>query len=242
MSSAQILWDNWSKYDDLDSVKRSGFFKIRAYGFGKEAKIMMKKYHTESVLIHSGRTAMLFSDMMDLYPAYFKDIDKYTALKIALNHDVGELKVGDVCDDGRIEHETKKDPEWSSIVEHYSHFPEETYIKSKNMHRQFEEANTFLGQSIKMADKLDFIAKLIKMQSQGYYLNNEKYYSQSDWRLADEIESYEFIDIVANHLRHLMMRYHYDQRLAMIATQFLSCGLKTIDRPFFEWWPIRQLY
>ena len=238
MSSAQILWDNWSKYDDLDSVMRQGFLKIRAYGYGHEKDAQISKYHAESTLIHSGRSAMLFSDMMDLWPNYFESIDKYTALKVSLNHDIGENVVGDICDDGRAEHEHKKDPEWEAVIEHYSSFREKTYLDCKETHRQFENANTFLGQSIRLADKLDFLAKLIKMESQGYNLDNRRHYSESDLILAKEINCYRFIDIVGNHLRHLMLDYNFDRRLVQIAIQFITCGLRTIDRPFFRWWRV----
>lgn len=236
MSNAQILWDNWNKYDDLDNVMRQGFLKIRAYGFGGEKQNQIQKYHVESTLVHSGRSAMLFSDMMDLWPSYFEGIDKYTALKVALNHDVGELVVGDVCDDGRKEHEEKKDSEWEAIIDHYYRLREKSYLDCKEIHRQFEDADTFLGQSIKLADKLDFLAKLIKMESQGYDLNNKEFYSKNDLELAKEINCHRFVDIVGNHLRHLMLDYNFDQRLVQIAIQFLTCGLRTIDRPFFKWW------
>ena len=99
MSSAQILWENWNRYDGLESIYRQGFLKAKVYGYGDEAKSMIDKYHTESVLSHSGRAAMLLSDMMDLWPSYFKEVDKYLVLKTMLNHDIGELVVGDVCDD-----------------------------------------------------------------------------------------------------------------------------------------------
>ncbi|MBQ6410122.1 HD domain-containing protein [Candidatus Saccharibacteria bacterium] len=236
MSTTQILWDNWNKYDNLDSVMRQGFLKIKAYGYKKGIEEMLQRYHSESTLIHSGRVAMLFSDMMDLWPAYYEGVDKYIALKVALNHDIGELVVGDICDDGREEHEDKKGPEWDAVVSHYSNLDERTCQDCKDIHQQFDEANTFLGQSIRLADKLDFLAKLIKMEGQGFQLNNKKFYSSNDWALAREIDSYKFVDIVGNHLRHLINDCNFDQRLVQIATGFIACGLHSINRPFFEWW------
>lgn len=236
MSNAQVLWDNWSKYDDLDSVLRQGFLAARIYGFGDEAIPMIEKYRAETTLVHSGRTAMLFSDMMDLWPAYFKDVDKYMALKVALNHDIGELSVGDVVDDGRIEHEDKKDPEWDAVQNHYFSHQEQTYLNCKNIHREFENVNTFLGQSIKLADKLDFIAELIKLNSDGYITTNRKYFTKGDLALCREIKHYDLIDGCSNHLRRLMHKHDFDQRLVQIAVRFLTCGLATLGRPFFEWW------
>lgn len=236
MSKAQILWDNWSNYDDLQDVYRQGFLKIKAYGFGAEAIYELDRYNVDSTLTHSGRSAMLFSDMMDLWPSYFKNVDKYIALKVMQNHDIGELVVGDVVDDGRAEHEDKKDPEWDAVATHFSHFPEETYIKCKYVYRDFENSSTFLGQSMKMADKLDFLAKLIKLESQGMVLNNNKHYSENDWKLAKEIGTDNFIDIIGNHLRHLMLDHCYSDKLIQIAIGFMTSGLSTIDRPFFKWW------
>lgn len=236
MSNAQILWDNWNKYDDLDSVYRQGFLVARIYGFGEDATSMIEKYHAETTLVHSGRAAMLFSDMMDLWPDYFKDVDKYLALKVALNHDVGELSVGDIVDDGRKEHDDKKDSEWEAVQNHYFNLPEQAYLKCKGIHREFENANTFLGQSIKLVDKLDFIAELIKLNSDGYITTNRKHFTKGDFALCREIACYDLIDGCANHLRHLMRDHDFDKRLVQIAIQFLTCGLKSIDRPFFKWW------
>lgn len=236
LSAAQILWDNWDKYDNLDQVYREGFLKIRAYGYGDEARDLMDRYHAETTLIHSFRAALLFSDIMDLYPSYYKDVDKYTALKVALNHDIGELVVGDVCDDGRQEHEDKKYAEWAAVERHYFCYEDETYLRYKAVHREFEDSSTFLGQSIRMADKLDFIAKLIKLESRGYNLGQREHFAHGDFKYAEEINCYNFIDICANHLRHLMAESHFDERLTQICEQFLTCALKTVDRPFFEWW------
>ena len=236
MSSAQILWDNWNKYDMLDDVFRQGFIKAGVYGNNRKAKHLIREYHAESTLTHSGRAAMLFSDMMDLWPSYYEGVDKYVALKVALNHDIGELVVGDILDDGRKEHEEKKEPEWSAVIYHYSRLKEGTYLKCKDIHRQFEDASTFLGQSIKLADKLDFLAKLIKLEGAGCNFRKTGYFSKRDWELADEIERYDFVDVVANHLRHMLQDGHYDQRLVCIAEQFLTCALRSAERPFFKWW------
>ena len=236
LSSAQILWDNWNKYDDLDGVYRQGFLKARVHGYGNEAKELIEKYHTETTLVHSGRAAMLFSDMMDLYPSWYQGIDKYIALKVILNHDIGELVVGDVCDDGRKEHDEKKDPEWLAVIDHYSVFPEEVYLPCKYTHREFDEAKTFLGQSIKLADKLDFLAKLIKLEGQGCDLKHGVKLSARDLELAKEIKTLNFADIVANHFRHMLVEQDFDSKLAQLSIQFITCGLRCFDRPFFEWW------
>lgn len=235
---AETLWDNWNKYDDLDSVYRQGFLKTKVYGFGNELKSTIDTYRVESTLIHSGRAAMLFSDLIDLWPAYYEGIDKYIALKVALNHDIGELIVGDVCDDGRKEHEDKKASEWAAVVEHYNSLPEDVYLACRYIHQQFEEASSFLGQSIKLTDKLDFLAKLIKLESQGYDLENVKDFTKGDLRLASEINCYSLIDVCANRLRHLFVDHQFDQRLTQIGAQFLTCGLYTINRSFFEWWQL----
>ena len=239
MSAAQILWDNWNKYDDLDDVIRQGYLKAKIYGYGNEALPMIYRYHVESVLLHSGRATMLLSDIMDLWPTYYENVDKYAVLKTMLNHDIGELAVGDIPDDGREEHDEKKDLEWETTLEHYQNFPEEIYLACKNIHQEFERADTFLGQTIKLADKLDFVAKLIKLESQGYNMeDNRIQFSKNDLMLARETKTRNFTDIVANHLRHLMKEHNFDQRLVEIAIQFLDCELKSMDRPFFKWWKV----
>jgi len=237
LSNAQILWDNWSKFDDLDSVYRQGFFKIRAYGCPN--RNIENAVRADSVLTHSSRAAILLSDIMDLWPSYYQDVDKYAALKVMLGHDIAEVAIGDICDDGRKEHEEKKDVERQIVWEHYyNSMSENAYMLYRDIFQEFEQADTLLGQTLKMADKLDFIAKLIKLESQGYKLDNTLFYSDNDLILAEEINDYRFIDVVGNHFRHGMEECNFDQRLVQIAISFITCGLRTINRPFFEWWPI----
>lgn len=237
LSKIQTLWNNWNKYDELHNVYRGGFLKVKGYGFGDEEKELIDKYHIDDDAAHSYRVGALFTDMMDLWPSYFKKVDKYKASRIAYTHDIGELSVGDICDDGCKEHDAKKAPEWGAVLNHYINLPEQTYLEYKDLFRQFESAKTFVGQAIKMADKFDFLAKVIKMEGQGYHLDNAEYYGKRDIELAEEIGSYKFIDIIGNSFHHLLViDYRFDQRLVQIGTGLVTCALNSINHPLWKWW------
>lgn len=252
MSAAQNLWDSWVNYAKLHDVFRMGYLCCGVYGYtldsvdvkqkdeeAAELSEQVIKYNTETTDAHSGRMAHLFSDMMEWYPMYFVGIDKYTALKVAIDHDIGEIAVKDVLDDHGQAHEDKKMPEWKAIKRQYRLLPHSSRGALVDCHHQFDESKTFLGQSIRLADKLDFLAGLIFERSKGHYggVDLKTCVSKYDKLFAEEIGSNDYIDIVARHLLQIFRDDQFDSRLQRIAIDFLTCGLKSIGRPFYPWWP-----
>ena len=243
MDAARNLWKNFETMTELSYVLRKGFEVCGIYTIdvGGPVKIFSDPemlIRPESTAEHSARVANLLSEIMLWYPQYFTKVDHFLVCKTALNHDIGEVEVGDVCDDGGRAHDLKADAEWKAVKAFYGHLPTKIEAKMLDYHRQFEDCNTLLGQMIKMADKVDAIGKLILFEQRGLkgnvYLKDPP--SKRDVKFAKMIGTGNCTDVWARHLKWLFETNDFRQPVIDIATDFLTVGLESIGRPLFPWW------
>lgn len=243
MGAAKKLWKNFETMTDLTYVMRKGYEVCGVYVRDKEDA---KEIHVspdlllrqESTAEHSARVANLLSEVMVWYPMYFSGVDTFLAMKTALNHDVGEVKVGDVCDDGNRAHDLKADAEWRAVKDFYENLPTKIRDTMLDYHRQFEDCSTLLGQMIKMVDKLDAIGRLILYEKRGLY--GDVYYksppSEQDIKFAEDVGTGNCTDVWARHMQNLFDKYDFRSQVVGVAKDFLTVGLQSIGKPFFSWW------
>lgn len=243
LDAAKNLWKNFEAMTDLSYVLRKGFEVCGVYTINKGGSVRIfseleKLTRPESTAEHSARVANLLSEIMLWYPQYFAGVDRFLVLKTALNHDVGEIEVGDVIDDGGRAHDLKADAEWAAVKAFYNNLPADDRERMLDYHRQFEDANTLLGQMIKMADKVDAIGKLILFEKRGLYgdIFHKDPPSERDVNFAREIGTGNCTDVWGRHLEWLFDTNDFRQSVVDIAKGFLSEGLQSIGRDFFPWW------
>ena len=263
----QKLWDNAEKFTDLHYEIRSGYritnvyrdeetgSDISAYmlafdvkndasipdeerNIKRKQKIILR--HPESVMDHSARVANTMSEIMFAYPDLFQKYSQTAIMKVALCHDIGEATVHDIPDDGSEEHALKEIAEMKAVSEYYSAISDPMRSIIVSYHRQFENLDTFLGQMIKMVDKIDAIARLIMFERYDIYGNiyDKEPPSEQDIRFAKEIGTGNCTDVWARHLYWLFHeKYHFDPSVTKIAEDFLYAGTKSVGRPWFTFWP-----
>lgn len=247
MSAAENIWKSFESFFQLQGVFRSGFTRTGVYGFyvdpndpkdNPEILRNLEKYNVSTTGCHCGRTANLLYDIMRWYPMYFRNEDISLAIKVALCHDIGESIVGDIAADGSAEHEKKKAAEWAAVQEFYSYQPKGDRSAIIELHRQFDEDTTFLGQAIRVADKLDALGELIILEGCGFKgdVLKKRIPSEQDMEYAEKIGSSNCTDEWAYCFYQMMEQQDYDKRLKTIAAEFLTAGLKSIGRPLYEWW------
>ena len=250
MGAAKHLWNNFVSMTDITYVIRQGYVACGVYqqnrtippahsignpNLSTDVEVLLRQ---ESTAEHSARVANLLSEFILWYPLFFQDIDAFMALKVALNHDIGEAVVGDVLDDGTIAHEFKKPREWLAVKEFYGNLPPDMIELALDYHRQFDESNTRLGQMIRMADKVDAVGRLILYEKMGmrgdiYHKNPP---SERDEIFAKEIHTGNCTDVWARHLKWLFEKEDFRPQVITVAKDFLAAGLASIGREFFTWW------
>lgn len=263
----QKLWDNAEKFTDLHYEIRNGYRITNVYRdeetgsdisahmlafdvkndasipdeerkFKRKQKIILR--HPESVMDHSARVANTMSEVMFAYPKLFQKYNQAAIMKVALCHDVGEATVHDIPDDGSEEHALKEVAEAKAVDEYYSPIFDPIHSTIVSYHRQFEKLDTFLGQMIKMIDKVDAIARLIMFERYDIYGNvyDKKPPSKQDIRFAKEIGTGNCTDVWARRLYQLFYEeYHFDSAITKIAEDFLYAGTQSVGRPWFTFWP-----
>ncbi len=248
LSAAKNLWGSFVAYFNLQEVIRSGFTRTGIYGFwfdpndpddNPEEQATARKYLISTTGAHSGRTANLLSDMMELYPTSFSNVDKYLAVKVALCHDIGERVVGDISADGSKAHIEKEEREWQAVLDYYDHLPVDIRQQVAELHREFDKGTSFMGQAIRVADKLDALGELIINEGRGRKgdVLKKREPSEQDKLYAEIIGSGNCTDEWAYAFYQMMQEEAYSTALQMIARDFLAEGLDSIGRKFYYWWP-----
>lgn len=225
-----------------DDVKKK-LVKDKSLSKEEKDKIIKRKMilrQPESVGDHSGRTANFMSEVLFAYPKLFEGYSGQAIMKVALDHDVGEVVVHDVADDGSKAHELKAEAEQKAVREYYSHVDDSMSALLMDYHRQFENISTFLGQMIKMADKVDAIARLIMFERYDIYgsIYDKKQPSKQDLKFAKEIGTGNCTDVWARHLYGLFHYEHqFEPAVIKIAEDYLYSGCCAVGRPWFKFWP-----
>lgn len=206
--------------------------------FTRKQKITLR--HPESVLDHSARVANTMSEIMFAYPDLFDGYSQLAIFKVALNHDIGEATVHDIPDDGSKAHDLKADAEAKAVNDYYSSIPGPMHGIILDYHRQFENMDSFLGQMIKMVDKIDAIARLIMFER--YDIRGNIYDknppSKQDIKFAEEIGTGNCTDVWARHLYWLFHeKIQFDPAVIKIAEDLLYAGTVSVGRPWFKFWP-----
>ncbi len=233
------LWRNYEKFTDLTYVMRGGFIVSKMYRKPTEEEL---HFRPESVAEHSARVANLLSEIMLYCPEAFSSYDKLAVMKVILDHDIGEIITGDIPDDGSPAHDAKAQTELDAIREFYAGIPESAESLLLTYHQQFEDANTFLGQMLRMVDKVDAIGRLILYEKMGIYGNiyDKEPPSAMDVKFAEEIGTGNCTDVWARHLQWLMYeKIHFYSSIAELGERFLREGLHSIGRSWFNFWITR---
>lgn len=133
----------------------------------------------ESIMEHSAKVAYLCSAFMSHFPGIFEDAppfddglrehDAWLVSTISLLHDVGEVAVGDIPDDGNPMHDIKDELERNTFDCCMAPaYPREEYLPLRVAYADFQEHRGF-GQVIFALDKLEAILCLVWLEQYEIY-------------------------------------------------------------------------
>lgn len=132
----------------------------------------------ESLLEHQAKTAWLASVFVSNFPRFFGDRrlassaalpNFWHLITTALCHDVGELKIGDIPDDGNPLHGTKDAEERKVFNELIQVYEVDDRVTLRQAFREFQDKTTFAGQGLYALDKFEAVATLLNMERHKAY-------------------------------------------------------------------------
>lgn len=143
--------------------------------------------HCESVAEHTFGVAIL---ALLLAETYFPELDKFTLVKYALIHDIGEIYVGDITPEDQVPKDEKLEAERKAIRNVFEKYPGgEKYIR---LWEEYEAAATPEAIFVKQIDRLEMSLQAGIYQSQDYEDMNEFLVSADNYLTEPVLR--EFLD------------------------------------------------
>lgn len=136
----------------------------------------------ESVLEHSARVALLVSLFASNFPQFFGSLREVVAgltweqlTVTALCHDIGEVVLGDIPDDGRPEHAAKANIEYQVFQDLIYAFTASDAERMARLFVDIDDPTTHAAMGIKGLDKLEAnLSQLYLEQYEAYGLITDK--------------------------------------------------------------------
>lgn len=167
------IWKGYQCLEQTPSVLRSGYRLIGIAAQVDDGEGITERFYRrgESVLEHSAKVAYLVSAFMSHFPKFFgtqcdKEASVWAIITTALLHDVGEVPIGDIPDDGNSLHDGKDAMERHFVKNHmapaFSLDESELFLDTYD---DFQQHKTIVGQALYALDKLEAVLHLIWMES-----------------------------------------------------------------------------
>ncbi|MBQ6354863.1 HD domain-containing protein [Candidatus Saccharibacteria bacterium] len=230
------IWISYRMFKREADIARAGYYLCKVYPEPTEEDFLNR---FESDLEHSAGVARLVSDMAAWFPELFPDVE--TAIKLAQLHDIGEIYIGDIADDGNPAHAQKEDIEQVTFLEWLYTQPEETWEDTYQYYLEFQEKSTPRGQALYIADKLEAILQLLNYELRGLYgdvrLKNPP--SSRDLAFGATIGTYNATDVWACHFKAIVCdQFAPEITLPFIAV--LDSAVTDVRGKWFPWWTFWQ--
>lgn len=234
--TCERIWSGYKLYASTAFVSRSGY-ELTGMAIGREGLDVADifEWRGESVLEHQAKVAWLVTAFRDNFPRYFTTDDpRY--LTVALTHDVGEVEVGDIADDGNPKHGTK-DAEELRVFQKLA----ETYglegTRFVSVFKQFQEKQVRNGQALYALDKIEYVLMQIFLESHGKVgrLTKKPYETDLDSYFMKITGTDCPVDNCAAHLKWALRNCH-DAVVTEPIFTLIRAAVKDVRGKDFEWW------
>lgn len=148
------------KIGRLKDIKRAGWVRVGIQ-------------EPESVADHTYRCAFMVMILSDMF-----EMDYEKLLKMALLHDIAEIKTGDITPYDNISFEDRKEREHRAITEIFNNSPHsQIYI---DLLREYTEQKSVEAKLVKNIDKLEMALTAVEYQNKHHDLNLTEFLDEAE--------------------------------------------------------------
>lgn len=174
------IWHGYKLYSASGFVLRKGVELVGLAQKNDPSEDVAKMFYRrgESILEHQARVAWLASAFASNFPEFFgkiyeNEMASYTrsffAITVALCHDIGEVEVGDIPDDGRPEHGAKDSVELSVFSRMmYAYSLEDAHTMTA-IFQHFQNKDSPAGQALFVLDKVEAVLSQLFLEQYEHY-------------------------------------------------------------------------
>lgn len=171
------IWEGYKSYASGCGTMRKGFEVAGQACLTDDKACDIERFLSrgESILEHQAKVAWLCSIIVSNFPFIFYlmdpqlSADAWYLMTVALTHDVGESEIGDIPDDGRVEHGHKDSLErdfYEKFAKAYNPFHQKRLLE---LFKQFQDKNSLYGQLLYSLDKTEFVLMALLLEKNWNY-------------------------------------------------------------------------
>ncbi len=247
--ACENIWESYKIYTQGAAVIRSGFELTGVSSCNSAVSRELGetfRYRGESILEHQAKVAWLASAFLwvdnkgeNIFGQDERDFRAYAGmlpkLIIALCHDVGEYRTGDIPDDGRAEHANKDEQELAVFTEMavaYGLFGH--HLRVEFWH--FQNKDNCGGQALYALDKLEAVLTLINLERCGIVgsIKLKPTPTDSDYYYMRMTGSDNPVDCWAAHMRAQIGGFH--ETVVRPVLTLLDVAINDVRGKSFDWW------
>ena len=156
-----IIWAKYCKNMDLAWINRAGFWRLGYYA-AHDAKSVVGS-HPQNDYEHSHSSVVILSLLKDFFPKKFGFIKKrhYDCMS---DHELGELVILDICDDGSADTAAKDERELELMREYLKDFPKKARKRREECFRSLQSKDDVCY----LVDKFDFLLGQLYLIKNGF--------------------------------------------------------------------------
>lgn len=236
------IWDGYRLYAGTAYVSRKGFELV---GLTKDTEMPLPVAETfvrrgESAMEHQAKTAWLAMAFNDNFPLFFSDMDSayslaYLMMTVGLCHDVGEVAIGDIPDDGNPLHDKKDAAEREVFKKLMAACPHngKFFVKAFG---ELQSKNVLRGKALYALDKLEAVLTLLFLEQYEHYgvMNKKPFVTESDRHFMRVTRTSCTTDCWAAHTKSLIQ--NFPETITEPVFGLLKVAVKDVRGEMFEWW------
>ena len=199
----------------------------------------------ESDLEHQAKVGWLTLAFLNNFPGFFGELTNksgfqpeiWSIITVALCHDVGEVEIGDIPDDGRPEHDLKNDTElrvFKTLMRRA--FCSYNASEAIAVFERFQQKHPLTGAALFMLDKLEAVLTLLFLEKHGAVgnLENKVNLTAQDKYFMRAAESNNPADVWAIHFKLVVQGF--PKSLSEPVLKILAAAFVDVRGKLPEWW------
>lgn len=236
------IWEGYKLYAGTAYVSRKGFELV---GLTKDTETPLPVVEAferrgESTMEHQAKTAWLAMAFNDNFPSFFSDLNSayslaYLMMTVGLCHDVGEVVIGDIPDDGNALHDTKDAAEREVFERLMAACPGNGKFFTKAF-SEFQDKNVLRGKALYALDKVEAVLTLLFLEQYEHYgvMDKKPFVTESDRHFMRVTRTSCTTDCWAAHVKSLIQ--DFPETITGPVFGLLKVAVEDVRGEMFDWW------
>lgn len=159
------IWRNYATFKKQETVMRAGFARVGVYPGTPDGRT--EPLRSESVAEHVLGTLELLDEIAMFCPEMMSEAETLRCMRLLLKHEVGEVEIGDIPDDGRYDGAKKDENELRVMMRYAETLPAPYGIQTVHDFVDFQNKRSALAQMAYCIDKIEAVLQCLLYEQEG---------------------------------------------------------------------------